>query len=307
MAVKQPSFWNIAVIAEGASAAGFADALDPFGLSVTRFKETSDSDPGPVNWRITALADHEPDRAEIEAAIGQAADRAGAPVPEIHIEKLENVDWLALNRRQFPPLSAGGFFIHGSHFEGEAPKDKIAICLDAGPAFGSGTHESTQGCLMAITELCEPTKLTELGGFERVLDLGCGSGILTLALASVSGAKVLASDFEQVAVETVAFNAKANGLADQVEAVLCDGVGEVVRARAPFDLVVANILAEPLIEMAPDLGEVVRSGGILVLSGLLGVQQGDVMAAYEAAGFARLKCIGLGEWCTLITRYGPGG
>jgi ribosomal protein L11 methyltransferase len=307
MAASKTAFWNIWLLCDDASAGAFADALGPFGLSVARFEQESDvdfggdTDPGPRLWRITALADKEPDRAGIMAALALAADRAGAPLPEIHIDKLEGVDWLALNRRQFPPLNAAGFFIHGSHFEGEIPQDKIAICLDAGPAFGSGTHESTQGCLMAITEIMDQER------FERPLDLGCGSGILTLALASLTGVKVLASDLDKAAVETVTFNAKANGLARSIEAVLCDGVGEAVRAQAPFDLVVANILAEPLIEMAPDLGEVVSPGGTLVLAGLLSVQEGDVMAAYEAAGFIRLKNICLGKWCTLITRRGPGG
>ena len=154
---------------------------------------------------------------------------------------------------------------------------------------------------MAITEITNQER------FDRPLDLGCGSGILALALASVTGVKVLSSDRDKAAVETVTFNAKANGLAHRIDAVLSDGVGEAVRAQAPFDLVVANILAEPLIEMAPDLGGVVSPGGALVLSGLLSVQEGDVMAAYEAAGFIRLKNICLGKWCTLITGRGPGG
>ena len=300
MAAKKTAMWKIWLFADDAEAGAFEDALAPFGQSLTRFEEASSTAPGSRAWRITALTDQAPDRADISAALAEAAGRAGAAVPDILVEELEEVDWLALNRRQFPPLTVGRFFVHGRHFEGQAPQDKIAIGLDAGPAFGSGTHESTQGCLMAITDLVGQ------GSFDHPLDLGCGSGILSLALASVTGAKVVASDRDQVAVETARFNAKANGLADSIEAVLSDGVGEAVRRRAPFDLVVANILAEPLIEMAPELGDIMTPGGFLVLSGLLAGQDQDVMAAYEAAGFSRRKCIVLGEWRTLVTARGPG-
>jgi ribosomal protein L11 methyltransferase len=129
---------------------------------------------------------------------------------------------------------------------------------------------------------------------------------LTLALASVTDGKVLASDYDEAAVDTVLFNAKTNGLADRVEAVHCDGVGAAVRRGAPFDLVTANILAEPLIEMAPDIGAVVAPGGILVLSGLLATQASDVMGAFEAAGFSLRKTLPLGRWCTLMTQRGSG-
>ena len=129
MAAKKTAMWRIWLFADDTLAGAFEDALAPFGQSVTRFEEASDTAPGPRTWRITALTDQAPDRADISAALAEAAGRAGAAVPDILVEELEDVDWLALNRRQFPPLTVGRFFVHGRHYEGEAPQGKITIRL----------------------------------------------------------------------------------------------------------------------------------------------------------------------------------
>jgi len=272
------------------------EALAGIAQSVARFKI------GPVisaqtwSWRIEAICDHAPVGSEIAALLAEAAGMAVAEIPDFSIEQLEDVDWLALNRRQFPPVRAGRFFIHGTHFDGLPPAGALPICLDAGPAFGSGAHESTRGALMAI-DRCAGEK-----AFGRALDLGCGSGILALALAASTGASVLASDMEQAAVDNVRFNAAANGFGARIEALLADGLSAPVRAHGPFDLVAANILAEPLIAMAADLGEVVEAGGTLILSGLLARQDQDVLAAFHEAGFSYRFTIVLGVWSTLAVR-----
>jgi ribosomal protein L11 methyltransferase len=252
------------------------------------------------SWRIEAICDHAPVAHEIAGLLAEAAGLAAAEIPGIEIEPLEDKDWLALNRRQFPPVRAGRFFIHGTHFDGLPPPGAFAICLDAGPAFGSGTHESPRGALMAIS-LCAGER-----AYGRALDLGCGSGILAMALAASTGAVVLASDVEEAAVDNVRFNAAANGFGSRIKALLADGLSPALRTHGPFDLVAANILAEPLIAMAADLGEVVDPGGTLILSGLLARQEQDVLAAFHEAGFSHRFTVVLGEWSTLAVRRGTG-
>ncbi|MCZ6608701.1 MAG: 50S ribosomal protein L11 methyltransferase [Alphaproteobacteria bacterium] len=291
-------FWVVRLVAGDAPAAAWQEALAPIAQSVARIKVEPTACAGARSWRIEAICDHPPVASEIAGLLAEAAGVAVAELPEIEIETLEDKDWLALNRRQFPPVRAGRFFIHGTHFDGSPPPGALAICLDAGPAFGSGTHESTRGALMAI-DRCARER-----AYGRVLDLGCGSGILALALAAATGAAVLASDRDDVAVRNAKFNAAANGFGSRIEARLADGLSAPVRAGAPFDLVVANILAEPLIGMAADLGEVVAPGGILILSGLLTGQEDDVLAAFHAAGFSHRFTMVLGQWSTLTVRRG---
>ncbi len=291
-------FWIVRLVAGDAPARRWEEALAGIAQSVARFEVEPAACAGMRSWRIEAICDRAPVAREIAGLLAEAAGMAVAEIPDIEIETLEDKDWLALNRRQFPPVRAGRFFIHGTHFDGSPPPGAIAIRLDAGPAFGSGTHESTRGALMAI-DRCALER-----SYGRVLDLGCGSGILALALAASTGAAVLASDREDAAVENVRFNAAANGFCTRIEVRLGDGLSAPVRRHAPFDLVAANILAGPLIGMAADLGEVVEPGGILILSGLIAPQEQDVLAAFHAAGFSHRFTIVLGEWSTLAVRRG---
>ena len=296
---RGPELWVIRFIAGDALAPLCEEALGGIAQSVARFKVEPDSVPT-RSWRIEAICDHAPVAHEVAGLLAEAAGTAVAEFPDIEIARLEDKDWLALNRSQFPPVRAGRFFIHGTHFSGAEPAGTLPICLDAGPAFGSGTHESTRGALMAI-DRCAGEKT-----YGRVLDLGCGSGILALALAASTGAAVLASDMDGAAVDNVLFNADANGFGSRVEALLADGLAPAVRRHAPFDLVAANILAEPLIAMAGDLGEVVVPGGTLLLSGLLARQEPDVLAAFHEAGFLHRFTVVLGVWSTLVVRRGTG-
>jgi ribosomal protein L11 methyltransferase len=296
----RPRFWAIRLTVGRNLGPVLEEALSGVAGSVSRFEENPQW-PEPSNaWRIEAICDFPPDRAGIEALLAATAEAMGAPTPRFEIKALDDVDWLALNRRQFPPVSAGRFFVHGSHFDGEPPEGKVAICLDAGPAFGSGTHGSTQGALMAIE------RLAGLRPWRRVLDLGCGSGILSLALAAVTDAEILASDMEAAARDNVSANAAANGVGSRITAVQEHGVGARVREYAPYDLVAANILAEPLISMVGDIAEVTTAEGAVILSGLIAAQEGDVLAAYRSAGFHHLMTLALGPWSTLVVTRRPG-
>jgi ribosomal protein L11 methyltransferase len=292
--------WLLRLTADRAMGPAIEDALLGISDSVSRFEgEPLAPEPG-GRWRIEAIMRETPAAGELSRLLAAVAEAFGAEAPEFEISPLEDDDWLALNRRQFPPVTAGRFFIHGSHYEGAVPDGMTPLRLDAGRAFGSGTHGSTRGALMAIDRV-----LSE-GPFERVADIGCGSGILALALAAATDARVLASDNDEAAVETLLFNAAVNGLEGRITPVCEEGVGAGVRAHAPYGLVAANILAEPLIAMAVDLGELIAAGGILILSGLIGPQEQDVLAAYRKAGFRHRMTLALGPWSTLVvTRLPP--
>ncbi len=294
-----PRFWRAWLIAEDAAVdaleGALEEALAPGPLSLARFEAKGSRPDAPKLWRLQAISADEPDIATLALVLAVAAGKAGVELPDFHVEPLEDEDWLAINRRQFPPVEAGRFFIHGSHFDGIAPEGKVVLQLDAGPAFGSGTHETTRGCLLAIDELLAARVST------RVLDVGCGSGILSLAVAAAARVPVIASDLDPIAADNTRANAAANNLSAQVAAYAGEGVSvPAIAAAAPFDLILANILAEPLIELAEDLSGLLAPGGRLVLSGLLTRQQDDVMAAYRAAGLTREKSIVLGDWSTLI-------
>lgn len=290
--------WRLWLIAEDAEAEALEDALEPLAVSLARFEAKAARPGAPRLWRLEALCETEPDIAEVALRLAVAAGRTGAEVPDFHVEPLPDRDWLALNRRQFPPIGAGRFFVHGSYFDGTPPAGKVVLKLDAGPAFGSGTHETTRGCLIAIDEL-----LAE-GAPARALDVGCGSGILALAVAAAARIPVTATDIDAIAADTTRANAAANGLAGLVTARAGAGVAGIA-AEDAFDLILANILAEPLIELAGELAARLAPDGNLVLSGLLSRQEGDVMPAYRAAGLARRRSIVLGEWSTLVLAREP--
>ena len=299
-----PRLWRIRLSAPEGAAEILEEALSGFAVSLARFEEAPEgvgADPAPL-WRAEALCAGRPRRGEVAAVLAGAAARAGIAAPEFRIERVPDRDWLALNRRQFPPVAAGRFFIHGSHYDGAPPAGATVLRLDAGPAFGSGTHETTRGCLLAIDEVLRGRPVA------GALDLGCGSGILALAIAAAAGAPVLASDNDPMAVATARANAAANGLGHLVTAVEGEGMGgEEIARRAPFDLVVANILAGPLIALAPDLARALAPGGRLILSGLIAGQEQAVRAAYAREGLSRFGTVALGGWSTLLLgRRGDG-
>jgi ribosomal protein L11 methyltransferase len=212
-------------------------------------------------------------------------------------------DWLAENRRAFPPLRIGRFLVHGSHWPGPdrrggRPAGAIAIEIDAATAFGTGEHPSTRGCLLALDSLARRRR------FERPLDIGTGSGILAIAAAKRLRRPVLASDVDCAAARVAAHHVRRNGLAGRVRVVCAPGYRSRALRRARYDLIFANILARPLALMARDLGRAIRPGGIAVLAGLLKRQEALVLAAHRAQGLALERRLVIDGWSTLILRSG---
>jgi ribosomal protein L11 methyltransferase len=248
-------------------------------------------------WIVDAYYESTPDRAAIAAIIEQAL--AGSS-RALTLEAVPDENWVAVSQAGLPPVAAGRFLIHGNHDRAIGRLRRNAIEIDAGEAFGTAHHATTLGCLHAID------RLTRQRRFNRVLDLGCGSGVLAIAAARVlPDATITASDFDPEAVRVASGNVRKNALAGRIRVVTSLGFGHpLLRRGAPYDLLIANILAEPLIGLAPRLARAIPPRGIVVLSGILQSQAAAVLAAYGAAGFARIRADRLNGWVilTLIRR-----
>ena len=280
---------------EGASV--LMDALDELALAVSGF-ETGDGKP----WQVSAWFDGMPDHAPLASAIAVASAAAGMKAPEFVVKPLEARDWLAENRASFQPIRAGRFFIHPTFYGGRPPAGSRAIALDAATAFGSGSHGTTKGCLLALDRIARRRRPC------RILDMGCGSGILAIAMAKAWARPVLAVDIDDEAVRATAENARRNGVGNYIRAGAGPGfAAPIMQGKRGFDLIVANILARPLIAMAPALARALAPGGEAVLSGLLTHQENQVIAAYRAQGLALVRRARIDNWSTLVLKRGRGG
>lgn len=209
-------------------------------------------------------------------------------------EDLGDVDWVAKSLEGLKPVRAGGFLVHGSHDRDAIRPDDISIEIEAGLAFGTGHHGTTAGCLETIARVIEAERPA------NALDLGTGSAVLAIAVAKLASIPVLATDIDDVATKVAAQNVSLNGVSDHVETVTAAGFDNPVFARrGPFDLVVANILAGPLMALAPEMVKHVAADGSLILSGILATQHDAVVEAYTAQGFRHLDTLHRDEWVTL--------
>ncbi len=217
------------------------------------------------------------------------------------ISELPEVDWVAHVRRELSPVEAGRFFVYGSHDADKVPTDpaRVPLQIEATVAFGTGHHGTTLGCLRAFDRLIDQ-------GFApaRVADIGCGTAVLALAAARVlPDALVIASDIDQVAVDVARANMAINKLDGRVECLEAAGFDHPrLREAAPYDLVFANILKGPLVELAPHMAKHIAEDGLCILSGLLVVQADSIEQAYHAAGFVSVSREDLGEWSALVLR-----
>ncbi|MGQ0676661.1 MAG: 50S ribosomal protein L11 methyltransferase [Rhodospirillales bacterium] len=272
-----------------AAAEAFAEALAPFAEAVSAFELSPGGD-----WRIEAIGP-EPDRGRLSAALALAAAALGVAEPRADIAPLPDKDWLAENLRSFKPIEAGRFLAHPSHHRPGAP-GKIALRVDAGEAFGTGEHETTLLCLLELDRIAKRTP--RLRG-ARALDMGCGTGILALAVAKAWRIPVLAVDIAPEAARVAGANARLNGVAGLVRAVAGDGYRRRPARGRRYALIASNILQRPLIAMAPGLARHLEPGGRAVLSGFLREQAWAVIAAHRARGLKLERAAGLGAWRAL--------
>jgi len=216
---------------------------------------------------------------------------------EVHCEALPDQDWIKLSLEGLPPVRAGRFFLHGAHDAGVVPPGVIPLRIEAGMAFGTGHHESTALCLEA---LC---RLGKARAFARVLDVGCGTGVLAIAAAKLWHGTVIASDIDAIATGVTRANARANGAAPEIHTVCADGLDHpAIRAFAPYDLICANILARPLTRLSPAIAKAARSGGTVLLSGLLRNQENLVLSFYRTQKLVFYGALRSGPWSALVLK-----
>lgn len=260
---------------------------EPTGVGVFEMEDGSNL------WEVGGYFIEEPDDIEL-LVLAQAFDAQPFIVSE-----LPEIDWVAKVRRDLSPVEAGRFFVYGSHDADRLPKGRVGLLIEASMAFGTGHHGTTLGCLRALDRL-------DNEGFrgEKVVDIGCGTAVLAMAAARIWPNPVLASDIDAIAIEVAEVNVAANELRGRVRCLEATGFDHPdLQAAAPFDLIFANILMGPLIELAPQIGQVSQKGGHVILSGLLVAQAPQVLAAYEDAGFSLHHREDIGDWATLTLTH----
>jgi ribosomal protein L11 methyltransferase len=240
------------------------------------------------NATVEALYEAPPDAEFLTQLIGL----------EVTAEALPDQDWIRKSQEGLPPVRAGRFFVHGAHDAGVVPSGVIPIRIEAGLAFGTGHHETTALCLTVLSGLARRRK------FLNVLDLGCGTGVLAIAAGKLWRRAVVATDIDPVAIEVTRQNARINDSAPLIRAAVADGLAHpAIRSQAPFDLVLANILAGPLTKLAPEIARVVRPESVIVLSGLLRWQEQLVLSFYRALGLRLLSTARQGPWSALVLQH----
>jgi len=278
--MTNPPLWKASVALTKADAADVCAALElgsePQAVLIVE-------EPFADGAVVEALYAEEPDAVYLSRIAGRA----------ITVEPLPDQDWIRLSQEGLPPVRAGRFFVYGAHDAGTVPHGVVPIRIEAGLAFGTGHHETTALCLEVLSDLSRERS------FRNVLDLGTGTGLLAIGAAKLWKRRVLASDIDPVAVEVTRENARGNGVGPLVAAVVADGLANPILSRAaPYDLLIANILAGPLTQLAPGIIRALAPGAVLVLSGLLNNQEKLVTSFYRDLRFIAARRAG--PWSALV-------
>jgi ribosomal protein L11 methyltransferase len=276
------------IVARGAraDAEAAADAIDNMpGLEGATYSILEEDEDKGI-WRIDAFPTTEDEDAALLELLG------GYPL-KVEREALADADWLAMALSGLPPVRAGRFFVYGMHDRGRLPASTVNLRIEAGAAFGTGHHGTTVGCLQAYDRLIKAKK------FNKVLDVGAGTGLLAIAAARTGSKLAVGTDIDKPSVRISKENAKVNMA--NARFVHASGLSnKLVAENAPYDLVFANILARPLISLAQDIKRALVPGGTVILSGLLRTQERMVKAAYLSRGFKVVSRIHRDAWATLV-------
>ncbi len=270
-----------------ASADALADAIDQhFAISALAVS-VNETDETLSLWAVTGWFEDKASAIHARDTLGLAA--VIAPVPD--------VDWVRRSLEGLAPVTAGRFFLHGSHDRARRRAGGVSLEIDAGTAFGTGHHGTTAGCLLALDHILKSKRPS------RIFDLGCGTGVLAIAAARATGQCVLATDIDAEAVRVTLANAALNHVRPSLRGYTAAGLQHpAIRAAAPFDLIFANILARPLASLAPGLSALLARGGRLILSGLTRDQVRWIKACYLARGLALERTLFLGNWGVVVLR-----
>jgi len=234
------------------------------------------------------------DEAEGESVLQEMASILKLAPSAIQVEKLPDIDWVKHSLEGLKPVRAGRFFVHGHHDKDKRQPGDLSIEIEAGMAFGTGHHGTTAGCLEMIN------KVMLLEQPKTALDLGTGSGVLAIAMAKLSSIKIIASDIDPLAADTARKNVELNNVSSSVDVITATGFRDTkIENSSPYDLIVANILATPLIELAGEIACHLVGGGSIILSGILDSQREKVLAAYQDQGFQHCDTLHREGWVTL--------
>lgn len=277
----------------------FSEGLEALCHTISSFEDDPayvdrESEPE-TRWKLSLYCETQPDEVAIRNSLILLAAANNIPAPELSTFLLPEHDWVSEVQKSFPPIDIRRYFIHCSSYTGHIPYHSHVLNIDAGLAFGTGEHETTKGCLYALHLLAKQYS------FDRMLDMGCGTGILAIAMVKTWKRPVIAADLEPTAVSITSRNARLNGVMPWVKSYVSNGYrARVIGQHAPYDLITANILARPLMQFAPDLKAHLAPGGIAVLSGLLIQQENQVLAHHRALGLTLLKRLHFAPWSVLI-------
>ena len=271
------------------------DAADDIALDAV-LMTTEEVEDDVERWRLDAYMEEEPD-AEMIAALRALAPSAAGAAPVVVALTAE--DWVTLSQAGLEPIREGRFVVHTSAHAVDVPAGGHAFIIDAGQAFGTGHHATTSGCLAMLDGLAAST-------FANVIDLGTGTGLLAFAATQLwPEAQVTATDIDPKAIAVTATNAASNGIRG-IDLIVADGaLDDGVAARAPYDLVIANILAGPLVSLAPEIAAIAAPGATIILAGLLETQRLAVVDAFAACGCEREAVDRRGDWTILRLLAGP--
>ncbi|KAF0114624.1 MAG: ribosomal protein L11 methyltransferase [Rhodospirillaceae bacterium] len=305
MTGAEGDLWRVDVLVPAPTVPVFTAALERVGETVLAFvvtgeekeKEETEKDERAL-WQVSAFCRTPPDRADVTTFLALAAAAVAGTEPAFTVHRVAARDWARENLAAFPPFTVGRFrrfHVRGAHVAAPPPAATMPLVIEATAAFGTGEHQSTQGCLLALERLARGQRR------GRVLDMGCGTRILALAAAKMWRARVLAVDIEPSAVRIAAFNARRNGLHPYVQVRRGDGF-RTVRGAKSFDVILANILARPLTRMAHAMAKALSCGGRVVLSGVLVRQERMLLAACRRQGLFLEHRIVLSPWLTMIVR-----
>ena len=249
--------------------------------------------------KIIGFSNKAPNKAAINMTVLYTAEAMGVQTPRVKLSKIQERNWVLDNIKQFPPLRIGRFFVHGNEFNQPIPHAQIALCIPAAAAFGTGDHGSTNGCLVALDKMDSMIRSRPI---NSALDMGCGSGILAIAIAKRWCIPVIATDIDPISTRVSSINAKTNGVSGYVRCFCGSGYNHRKIITRRFDIIVSNILLRPLTRLAKDLGSHLNPGGWAILSGLLSGDANRIISAHAWQGLRLVDRINIGDWQTLIFR-----
>ena len=278
------------IVPDAETAESFMPAVDPFCFAASAYEVD-----GGGEWRLEAYCDGMPDHDAVVGALALTAAATGLDEPYFSCVPVPDIDWVTENQKSFVPLRAGRFFVYPSIYEGVLPGGAWPICIDAGMAFGTGEHATTHGCLALLDGLAKQGRIS-----GPVLDLGCGSGILAIGMARAwPGLIIDASDIDPVSTRIARENAVLNRVGPAIRPVTAIGFGHRDLNKT-YTLIMANILANPLCDLAPDMRRHTADGSLLILSGLLVEQEKQILSAYRHQGFFLQKRHVRNGWLSLL-------